>query len=113
MVYFHKNLTQKQWNNFSKSKQILNIASELLRSKNWLDKKDNKHLQNSLERALELVDLTINDRKKWRKGSLRELLRFREALSEFYIKKKKVLAEIKLLIKNFLYFHKDSAVIEI
>ena len=113
MAYFHKNLTQERWNGFNKKEQILNIASELLRSKKWTEKGNNEHLKNSLDRALELIDLTINDRKKWQKGSLKELLRLREILSEFYIKENKPFQDIVMLLKNFLFFNKDSALVKI
>jgi len=113
MAYFHKNLTQERWNSFNKKEQILNIASELLRSKNWTERGNKEYIKNSLNRSLELIDLTVNDRRKWQGGSLKELLRFREALSEFYIKKDKPLKDIMMMLKNFLFFNKDSAIVKI
>ncbi|MBU0619893.1 MAG: hypothetical protein ABII99_02980 [Patescibacteria group bacterium] len=108
MAYFHKNLTQEKWNNFSKDQQILNIASELSRAKNWIKKQDKNYTQNSLDRAFELIDLTINDN-KWRNSSLKELLRLREMLGEFYIGLNKNINELIKLIKILLKFNKLTA----
>lgn len=82
---FHKNLTQKKWQQFSKETQILNIAAEFSRAKNWLAKNDNDEICNCLNRAFELIDLTVSD-KKWQRG-LKELLRLREILAEFYLER--------------------------
>ena len=112
MAYFHKNLTQKKWNSLSKDKQILNIASELMRARGMFEDKERKYLINSLSRALELIDLTINDREKWQKGSLKELLRLREYLASFYQERKQV-GNFSRLIKNFLLFHPISAKVQI
>lgn len=113
MAYFHKNLTQEKWNSMRIENQILNIASELLRAKNWLAKKDIVYTQNSLDRALELIDLTIMDRKKWNNSHLGELLKFREILGEFYIGLNKDVKQFAKLIKALLSFNKISYQVEI
>jgi len=58
------------------------IGNELNRAKNWIIKNSIEDVNLCYERAFELTDLTIADI-KW-KGSLRELLRFREYLAEQY-----------------------------
>ncbi len=113
MAYFHKNLTQERWNSFAKDKQILNIASELTRSKNWLKKNDKEYMINSLDRALELIDLTVADNKKWHSGSLKELLMLREVLGEFYVGINKNVGEFVKLIRALLNFNKITSVVEI
>jgi hypothetical protein len=112
MAYFHKNLTQKKWNSLSKDKQILNICSELIRAKNWLLKNKNDYMKNSLDRALELIDLTSADR-KWRRGSLKELLRLREALSEFYIENSNDVSYFVKLIRVLLRFNRISSAVKV
>lgn len=107
----HKTLTQEKWNSLTEDRQILNIASELTRAKNWIQKNDFFYRKNSLERALELFDLTAND-KKWRK-KLKELLRLREAVGKFYLEKNKDLDEFLLLIKTFFKFNKITENIEV
>ncbi|MFA7385344.1 MAG: hypothetical protein WCZ99_00115 [Candidatus Paceibacterota bacterium] len=111
MSNIHKNLNEEKWHNFSKETQILNIASEFSRAKNWLIKQDTPEVINCLERALELVDITIND-KKWRNG-LKELLRWRGLLAIFYLKKDKSLPEFLNLFKTLLFFNKFTSQIKI
>ena len=83
----HKNLTLKKWCNYSKGQQILMIANELNRAQNWLQKEENFEVNQCYERAFELLDLTLED-KKWHKG-IKEILRFREMLAELYVTKEK------------------------
>lgn len=108
---FHKNLDIEKWQSLPKEKQILNIASELSRAKNWLIKKDIPEADNCIARALELVDITAND-KKWRSG-LKELLRWRGLLAAFYISKDKSLPEFLNLFKTLLYFNKFTSQVKI
>ena len=89
----------------------MNIAAEFSRAKHWLEEKDNKEVLNYLNRSFELIDLTIND-SKWKK-SLKELLRFREVLAEFYIKKDKKLDELVKLFRTLLNFNKFSSQVKI
>lgn len=111
MAKIHKNLTQEKWNGFSKETQILNIASELSRAKNWLIKGDREEVNNCIERALELADITIND-KKWKKG-LKEFFRWRNLLAEFYIDNKKDLLRFIKLFKTLLFFNKFTSQVKI
>ena len=81
-IIFHKGLTTKQW--FSKSifEQMANIGSEVERTIKWRDR-DQKYSRMAFERCLELVDLTVSDPKN--KNRLKELLRSREALVDYFI----------------------------
>ena len=108
---YHKNLDSKKWQNFSKEKQILNIAAEFSRAKNWLAKSDNSEVLNCLNRAFELIDLTINDL-KWKNG-LKELLRFRQVLAEFYLGKNKNINKFNQIFKIFLMFNQSTHLIKI
>lgn len=80
---FHKTLTQEKWNSKPIQYQILSIGAEFGRAKSMGEKQNFNEVANSLERALELLDLTKGD-PKWR-YRLRELTRFREWTAEFYI----------------------------
>jgi len=103
---YHKSLTKEKWHSFSKDKQILNIAAEFFRAKNWLEK-NSEMATDCFNRAFELLDLTLNDR-KWGRG-LHELWRFREVLAIFYSKKIKTIEELDGITKVFLLLNKDSA----
>lgn len=49
-------MTSEKWHNLSKSDQILNIAAEFSRAKNWLSKNDADEVKNCLNRAFELLE---------------------------------------------------------
>jgi len=108
---FHKNLTQEKWQKFSTQEQILNIAAELSRAKFWLEKKNEEQILNCLNRAFELIDLTINAFQNQR--DLKELLRFREVLAQFYINKDKNREEFKKIFKTLLMFNKFTSLVKI
>lgn len=79
---FHTDL-EKRWSLFSLPEQMANIGAEIGRTINW-KKKGNKEMStNSLYRGLELLDFTINDKKN--KNSLKEILRVREVLIDFFL----------------------------
>ncbi len=100
---FHKNLDTKKWNKFSKSQQILMIANELNRAKNWIIKGDLDEVNNCYERAFELLDLTIS--LTTRKNLLKELLRFREIFALQYLNAKNPEDIQKNLMKNQQLFN--------
>lgn len=80
-MYFHKELTKEKWFALSFFQQMANIGAEVGRAINW-QKKD-KNLSNSaLFRALELLDLTIEDDKN--KKHLKEICRLREVLADYF-----------------------------
>jgi len=63
--------------------QLLMIANELNRAQNALEKGDTGNAVHAWERAFELTDLTVEDKKNSRLR--RELLRFREMMGENFI----------------------------
>ncbi|MEA3296044.1 MAG: hypothetical protein U9Q27_02825 [Patescibacteria group bacterium] len=108
---YHKNLDLEKWNKFSKQEQILNIASEFSRAKNWLAKNNKQETLNCLNRAFELIDLTIQSSSK--EKSLNHFLRFREVLAQFYIKKNKTNDEFIKIFKTLLMFNKFTSLVKI
>jgi hypothetical protein len=80
-LIFHPGLAER-WANFSFDRKILMIANELNRAKNLLrDAGDPIESSRALERAFELIDLTVDGAS----GSARfEFLRFREVLGQLY-----------------------------
>ncbi len=63
LKYQHKGLAEGKWFQLSLAEQMGNIGSEVHRAINWFLKKDER-FQNAFDRALELFDLTISD-KRW------------------------------------------------
>lgn len=75
----HKNLTLEKWQKLSLMEQLGNIGSEVSRARRWQGK-DQKLFEGAVDRALELFDLTLADR-RW-KGRLREIARAREVFCD-------------------------------
>jgi len=73
----HKGLNKNQWFGKSVSFQMANIGSEVSRMIKWRNKKP-EYSELAFERALELIDLTVQDPKN--KIRLKEILRVRELL---------------------------------
>ena len=102
----HKNLDTEKWNTFDRGKQLIMIANEINRAKNWMQKGDSEEVMNSYERAFELLDLTISVISE--EHMLRELLRFREMLGLEYISEKKDLEINAKLLKVIISLNKGS-----
>ncbi|MBU2037160.1 hypothetical protein KJ866_03135, partial [Patescibacteria group bacterium] len=81
MSYIHRELAQGRWQKLSFFEQMANVGSEVARTINWRDK-NSQYSQAAFERALELLDLTIDDDKN--KKRLRELLRVREVMADYF-----------------------------
>lgn len=65
-------------------RQILNIAAELSRANKWFQEGNQPLVTSSLERALDLIDSTVDTLQGEKYGLLRELLRLREVLCAYY-----------------------------
>lgn len=77
----HKELAGGRWFKFFLVEQLANVGTEVGRAVNWR----NKNIEDSkmaFERAVELLDLTIEDPKN--KKRLKELLRLREMLVDYF-----------------------------
>lgn len=80
----HRDLTLERWCKFSLFEQLANVGSDVDRTMQWKKHKNAKYSQNSFERVLELLDLTIADPKN-KGGTLKELVRMREALVDYFM----------------------------
>ncbi len=79
---FHTELASR-WNEFTTFEQMANIGAEVGRIISWTKKGNKKMAQNALYRALELVDFTVEDSKN--RNSLKEILRMRELLVDYFV----------------------------
>jgi hypothetical protein len=79
----HKDLTLERWQELSFYEQMANIGSEVFRTMSWRQKNP-QYSQLALERALELLDLTLEAAVK-SKSRLKELARLREALVDYFL----------------------------
>lgn len=82
MPTFHKQLAAGKWFTLSLVEQLAHVGSEVERALRWREKGDKATSWLALERALELLDLTIVD-PRWQ-GRRRELTRTREILVDFF-----------------------------
>jgi hypothetical protein len=73
----HPSLAQGRWHEFSLAEQLGNVGSEVGRALKWRNRNPER-FQSAFDRALELLDLTIQD-PRWR-TRLNELVRARELL---------------------------------
>jgi len=80
--YHHKTLAGGRWQKLSFFEQMANIGSEVNRAVNWQKKNKKELLQSAAERALELADLTIQDKRNIHR--LRELTRLREVIADCF-----------------------------
>ena len=83
MATQHAGLSEDRWRRFSLDQQILMIGNEMSRARSFLAPADRRLLEGCYERALRLVDLTVQVNP--RRGLRRELLRWRDLLAELYI----------------------------
>jgi hypothetical protein len=81
--FIHKELAAGRWRTFSFLEQMGNVGSEIDRTIQWKNKQDNQLSEGAFERALELLDLTIQDPKNV--SRLRELCRVRETLVDYFM----------------------------
>jgi hypothetical protein len=78
----HKELAAGRWKQLSFMEQMANIGSEVERALNWQAKQNPGYSQKAFERALELVDLTLDN--VTGAARLKELARMREAMADFF-----------------------------
>lgn len=83
MNYQHKQLAAGGWSELSFMEQMANVGSEVERTILWRNKKNCDYSNMALERSLELLDLTIENNRN--KSRLKELLRLREALVDYFL----------------------------
>jgi hypothetical protein len=78
----HRDLAAGRWFQFSLVEQMANTGSEVERALGWKERGNTEYSTRAVERALELLDLTIADARN--RGRLRELTRVREALVDYF-----------------------------
>ena len=79
----HKELAAGKWEKLSFAEQMANVGGEVLRAIAWRKKGNAGYSQLAFNRALELLDLTIGAAKRY--PQLKELLRTREALADYFV----------------------------
>ena len=78
----HKDLSTGRWSELAFVEQMANIGSEVERALNWQAKKNTAYSQKAYERALELLDLSLDCVPSF--ARLKELARVREAIVDYF-----------------------------
>jgi hypothetical protein len=99
--FIHKTLAAGGWRKLSLCEQLGNIGSEISRADLW-QKKDMAIFQRTVDRALELFDLTLSD-PRWR-GRRREIARAREVFSDAVLGGREYGSSLKELVPYFNQF---------
>lgn len=98
----HKELAAGRWFRLSLVEQMANIGSEVERAINWKAKNNLEYSRKAFERALELLDLTLEDGRHLRR--FREVARVREALVDFFAGRNEYASTDEAWKKYFLQF---------
>ena len=102
MIYQHKDLAAGRWNQLSFCSQMANIGSEVQRALNWKKKNNVAYSKNASERALELVDLTLDTISGF--SRLKEVARLREAIVDYFFSSNQFMSTEYSWEKYFLSF---------
>lgn len=103
MNYQHKNLAAGRWYSLTLPEQMANIGSEVIRALNWLKKGDKKYSELAVERALELMALTLSDEKNRKRT--KEVARMREVILDFFYGKNQYGYTAESLVRYFTAFN--------
>jgi hypothetical protein len=71
-----------RWHGLTLPQQMGNIGSEIARARYWEGLGEKARRDAAIERALELIDLTLSDRR--RRAGLREIARLGEVVRAWY-----------------------------
>ena len=82
MNHQHAGLAAGRWKEMPLIERMANIGSEVERALKWREKNNVDYSRKAFERALELVDLTLEVSDK--RSHLKELARLREALVDYF-----------------------------
>ena len=101
MAHQHERLAAGRWQTLSLAEQLANVGSDVARAYRWQDK-DPLLCEKALVRALELLDLTIGDR-RW-KGRRKEFTRVQELLCDAMLGGKEYGSDLASLDRYFYPF---------
>ena len=101
-MYQHKELAAGRWKQLPFVDQMAHIGSEVERAINWRTKNNAEYSRQAGERALELIDLTLDDARN--KGRFKEISRMREAIVDYFFGQNQFLSTDLLWRSYFSHF---------
>jgi len=105
-VTHYDSLPPERWARFGLGQQTLQIGVALQRALKFLPG-SSLHLRSCYERAMELVDLTVQVQAN--SGLRRELLRWREVVAELYLRSESDPIAHRQALRVLLLLHPESA----
>lgn len=103
VVVRHLDLADGRWSEMSLMEQLGNIGTEVARAARAKEAGHEQRAWNSLERALELFDLMMDD-PRWRDHRLGEICRAREVVCDFVAGDNEYRSSAQSLDRYFLPF---------
>lgn len=103
----HKEQATGKWHQLSLVEQLANVGSDVIRAIKWKNKNKPEYSNKALERALELLELTASDPKN--KYRLKEVLRTKEALIDYFMFNNQYSSTDKLWEQYFYHFNYAAA----
>lgn len=100
MKFQHQKLASGKWERLTFIEQMANLGSEVERSILWREKGNQLFSKKAFERALELLDLTTSS--PLNRKRLRELVRLREVLVDYFYGENQFSSSDKLW-RNYFY----------
>ncbi len=107
MTAQHQQLANGRWVQFSLMEQLAHVGSEVDRAAHWIKKGDTISSHRSIDRALELIDLTLDDQ-RWNKRR-KEIVRAREVLCDHFYGDNEYQSSTESLQRYFFSFAMAAA----
>ena len=82
MNYQHRDLAAGRWKEMPLIERMANVGGEVERALRWREKNNADYSRQAFERALELIDLSLEYSNK--PSHLKEIARLREALVDYF-----------------------------
>lgn len=103
MKFIHKDLSAGRWYEYTTEEQLANVGAEVGRAIKWQNKRKKELSKSAFFRALELLYLTIEDRKNIKR--LKELTRLYEVLGDYFMGDNNYGSTNRLWDNYFLFFN--------
>lgn len=98
----HKTLAAGRWATIPFLEQMAHVGSEVERALKWREKNDPEYSKLAADRALELLDFTLDSAKGYPR--LKEVARVREALVDYFYGDNEYKSTAEAWKKYFMYF---------
>src|SRR3990167_7726839 len=104
MTFQHQQLAEGRWFEMPFMEKLANVGSEVERTISWRKKGNGEYSALAFDRALELIDLTLQDPRNRMYPRLKEVARVREALADYFVGENQYGSKDELWQKYFYAF---------